>query len=242
MSRYKYDVLFRRFSRRRSHYYPHSNYTHSHIHTAFNHPFYLLLVRAITFIVIHLFYYRHFFSLDIQTLALTMSDSFNPYAQLYAKPAGPGDQRPTALQVIEDNGAKGTWAGRVALVTGGTSGIGLATVGALHSTGADVYFTARNLEKAAATKADILKASQGSGKLEVIEMDMDSLNSVRKAAKYFLNKSDRLNVLINNAGKLVMPLTPGAHASRLTNKPQTQKASWHAQKPGQRTASSASLR
>ncbi|KIE03664.1 short-chain dehydrogenase, partial [Metarhizium majus ARSEF 297] len=134
-----------------------------------------------------------------------MSDAFNPYADLYANPSGPGDQRPTALKVVEDSGAKGTWAGRVVLVTGGTAGIGVETVRAMHSTGADVYFTARSLEKAAATKADVLKTSSGKGKLEVVEMDLDSLDSVRKAAKDFLGRSSKLNVLINNAGIMACP-------------------------------------
>lgn len=134
-----------------------------------------------------------------------MSDAFNPYADLYANPSGPGDQRPTALKVVEDSGAKGTWAGRVVLVTGGTAGIGVETVRAMHSTGADVYFTARSLEKAAATKADVLKTSSGKGKLEVVEMDLDSLDSVRKAAKDFLGRSSKLNVLINNAGAFPQP-------------------------------------
>ncbi|KAK9440794.1 short chain dehydrogenase [Metarhizium brunneum] len=136
-----------------------------------------------------------------------MSDAFHPYADLYVNPSGPGDQRPTALRVVEDSGAKGTWAGRVVLVTGGTAGIGVETVRAMHSTGADVYFTARSLEKAAATKADVLKTTSGKGKLEVVEMDMDSLDSVRKAAKDFLGRSSKLNVLINNAGIMACPYT-----------------------------------
>lgn len=123
-----------------------------------------------------------------------MSDAFHPYADLYVNPSGPGDQRPTALRVVEDSGAMGTWAG-----------IGVETVRAMHSTGADVYFTARSLEKAAATKADVLKTSSGKGKLEVVEMDMDSLDSVRKAAKDFLGRSSKLNVLINNAGAFPQP-------------------------------------
>ncbi|KHN99165.1 NAD(P)-binding domain protein [Metarhizium album ARSEF 1941] len=110
-----------------------------------------------------------------------MSDALSPYAELYANPSGPGDQRPTALQVVEDSGAKGTRTGRVVLVTGGTAGIGVETVRAMHSTGADVYFTARSLEMAAATTED---------------MDLDSLDSVRKAARDFLT----INILVNNAG------------------------------------------
>lgn len=130
-----------------------------------------------------------------------MSDKFNPYAEHFTNQQGPGDARPTALQVIEDNGLTGKWAGKVVLVTGGTSGIGVETARALFSTGADVYITARDLKKAKDVTDDIRNSTQASGKLEVIEMDMDSLDSVKKAAKDFLAKSNQLNVLVNNAGK-----------------------------------------
>ncbi|KAM7215026.1 short-chain dehydrogenase [Rhypophila decipiens] len=133
------------------------------------------------------------------------SDAFNPYRALYEAAQGPGDARPTGLRVVQDNNVIGQWRGRVVLVTGATSGIGIETVRALHATGADVYFTARNLEKAEKVLEDIKKTSQGSGKLEVIAMDMDSLSSVKEAARQFLAKSDKLNVLINNAGIMGTP-------------------------------------
>lgn len=132
-----------------------------------------------------------------------MSDPFAPYAHLYKEPNGPGDQRPTALQVVRDNNLINGLSGKVVLVTGGTSGIGVETVRALHATGADVYFTARNVEKATATQADILRRSDGKGKLDFIEMDQDSLESVRAGVTAFLHKSDKLNILVCNAGKKV---------------------------------------
>jgi NAD(P)-dependent dehydrogenase (short-subunit alcohol dehydrogenase family) len=130
-----------------------------------------------------------------------MSDSFHPYAHLYSEPSGPGDRRPTALQVVQDTGALGQWTGKVALVTGATSGIGVETARALHATGADVYFTARDRKKGIAVREDILKTSGGKGRLEVIHLNLDSLESVREAAKAFLQKSSTLNVLVNNAGE-----------------------------------------
>lgn len=60
---------------------------------------------------------------------------------------GPGDARPTAQQVVDDNDLKGNLVGKVALVTGCSSGIGIETARALKSTGATVYVTVRNLEK-----------------------------------------------------------------------------------------------
>ena len=135
-----------------------------------------------------------------------MSTAFpNDYAHLYADPKGPGDARPTALQIIKDNDLVHKWSGKVCLVTGATSSIGLETVRALHATDADVYFTARDDKKGQAAIDDIRKNSEvkGSGKLEYIIMEGQKLDSVRAAAEEFLKRSDRLNILINNAGKLL---------------------------------------
>lgn len=144
-----------------------------------------------------------------------MSEPFAPYAHLYKETSGPGDQRPTALQIINDNGLVDKWAGRVALVTGGTSGIGVETARALHATGADVYFTARDVKKAVFARQDILSRSNGNGRLEFIELNLDSLESVRGAAQSFLSKSDKLHLLVCNAGKMNLPilLWPYANAS-----------------------------
>lgn len=130
-----------------------------------------------------------------------MTDSLNPYAHLYASPSGPGDQRPTALQIVVDNDRVDKLTDKVALITGATAGIGIETARALYVTGARVFITARNAAKAARVVKDIVKNSKGNGKIEVIEMDMESLGSVKEAARAFLGKSDRLNILINNAGK-----------------------------------------
>ncbi|KAH7156586.1 putative short-chain dehydrogenase [Dactylonectria macrodidyma] len=134
-----------------------------------------------------------------------MSDSFKPYAELFAKPQGPGDARPTALRIIRDNNLTNKWADKVVLITGGTSGLGTETARALVATGARVFITARDLEKAQGVVDNILKSSEGNGKLEVIEMDMNSLESVKKAAQSFLSKSTTLNILVTNAGIMATP-------------------------------------
>ena len=132
----------------------------------------------------------------------TMANPLNPYAALYEHPKGPGDQRPTAIRVIQDNNVAGKWRGNVILVTGGTSGIGAATVQALHETGADVYFTARDMGKGVQLAEKVRGQSSGAGKIEAIFMCLDSLESVKVAASTLLNLSGgRLNVLINNAGR-----------------------------------------
>ncbi|KAH6991140.1 putative short-chain dehydrogenase [Ilyonectria sp. MPI-CAGE-AT-0026] len=134
-----------------------------------------------------------------------MSDSFKPYATQFSNPKGPGDARPTALQIINDNHLTNKWADKVALVTGATSGLGTETARALVATGAHVFITARDLQKAQGVVDNILKSSEGAGKLEVIEMDMNSLESVKKAAQTFLSKSTKLNILVANAGIMATP-------------------------------------
>ncbi|KAI1346383.1 putative short-chain dehydrogenase [Xylaria sp. FL0043] len=131
---------------------------------------------------------------------MSSSLSTNPYATAHADPKGPGDIRPTAYQVIHDEGLVNGMIGKVMLVTGSTSGIGVDTVRALHLTGADVYMQARDLAKAIALKDNILKTSEGKGKLDIVLMDLTSFKSIREGVRDFLDKTQKLNVLINNAG------------------------------------------
>lgn len=70
------------------------------------------------------------------------------YAAAHIKPDGPGDARPTALQIIQDEGVEGKLEGQVIVITGTSSGIGVETVRALAVTGATLYLTARNIDKA----------------------------------------------------------------------------------------------
>lgn len=119
------------------------------------------------------------------------------YAEAHANLAGPGDARPTALQIIKNEGAEGKLAGKVVVITGTSSGIGIETARALSLTGAKLFLTARNLEKAKAALGSILE----SGRAELVEMDNTSLSSVRGAAETILQKSNgQVNILINNAG------------------------------------------
>lgn len=69
------------------------------------------------------------------------------YAEAHKTPGGPGDARPTALQVVEDEGFIGKLTDKVFLVTGVSSGIGVETMRALYATGGHVFGTVRNLEK-----------------------------------------------------------------------------------------------
>ncbi|KAI0904162.1 putative short-chain dehydrogenase [Ustulina deusta] len=136
-----------------------------------------------------------------------MSSPFNPYAEQHEDPNGPGDQRPTAIQILEDNNLIQAWPDKVVLITGATSGIGIETTRAMYATGARVFILVRDTAKAQPIVAEIISSTHGNGEIEIIEMDLDSLDSVKNAARQFLQKSSRLNVLINNAGVMACPRT-----------------------------------
>ena len=129
-----------------------------------------------------------------------MSSPTNLYAAAHENPQGEGDARPTALQIIQDEGLVNKMSGKVVLVTGASSGIGVETVRALHATGADIFMTARDMKKGEAVQKDILATSEGEGKLELLHMELGSFASIRAGVAEFLKRSDKLNVLINNAG------------------------------------------
>lgn len=87
---------------------------------------------------------------------------------------------------------------KTVLITGGNSGIGKATALELARRGARVTITARDGTKGMAAAADI--ATGAGTEVEVEELDLASLDSVRAFAGRFADAHDRLDVLINNAG------------------------------------------
>ncbi|OBT39608.1 hypothetical protein VE00_10747 [Pseudogymnoascus sp. WSF 3629] len=124
------------------------------------------------------------------------------YAEAHSNPGGPGDARPTALQIIKDEGVEGKLTGKVIVITGTSSGIGIETARALSLTGARLLLTARDLNKAKTALNGILEP----GHIELVEMDNTSLSSVRVAAKAILQKSNnQINILVNNAGIMALP-------------------------------------
>jgi NAD(P)-dependent dehydrogenase (short-subunit alcohol dehydrogenase family) len=88
--------------------------------------------------------------------------------------------------------------GKVALVTGGTSGIGKATAMALAAMGADVVVVGRDRERGERAAAEI-RAQTGS-RVDLALADLASQAGVRELAEGFKGRYDRLDVLINNAG------------------------------------------
>jgi NAD(P)-dependent dehydrogenase (short-subunit alcohol dehydrogenase family) len=89
--------------------------------------------------------------------------------------------------------------GKVVLVTGGTNGIGKATATGLARMGATVMVTGRDEARGAAAVSEIKRAS-GNNAVELLLADFASLAQVRQLAATVQAKSDRLDVLINNAG------------------------------------------
>lgn len=133
------------------------------------------------------------------------SQIIQPYANVHHTPKGPGDARPTAMKIIADESLENKWLDKTALITGASSGIGIETTRALHATGARILMTTRNLQTAQQVRNEILSTSPGKGEIEIIQMELDDLDSVRGAAQEFLKRSDRLNILVNNAGVMYCP-------------------------------------
>ncbi|HEV2742413.1 MAG TPA: SDR family oxidoreductase [Rubrobacter sp.] len=88
--------------------------------------------------------------------------------------------------------------GKVALVTGGTSGIGKATAMALAAMGADVVVAGRDRERGEKAAAEIRE--QTGARVDLALADLASQAGVRELAEGFKGRYDRLDVLVNNAG------------------------------------------
>ena len=95
-------------------------------------------------------------------------------------------------------------AGKTALVTGGNSGLGLATVKALVSRGAHVLLGARNEAKGKDAVAEVRRFST-TGSVELLLIDLASQSSIRSAANAVSSAYSRIDLLINNAGLMAMP-------------------------------------
>ena len=117
-----------------------------------------------------------------------------------------GNKQPTAMGVITRHQLD--WSGKVALITGCTSGMGVEIARALASTRATVYITGRNeaqLGKVADQLNRELGGSTDEARVKTLVMDQSSLQSVRTAAAVFLHQSTRLHLLICNAGLMNVP-------------------------------------
>jgi len=94
--------------------------------------------------------------------------------------------------------------GKTVLITGANSGLGLEAARMFAAKGAEVVLACRRPSAADEAVATI-RAESPSAKLEVLELDLADLASVRKAAATFTAKHRRLDVLLNNAGIMAIP-------------------------------------
>src|SRR5262245_54153882 len=113
------------------------------------------------------------------------------------KPLGSGFGAPTNAE--EALGGRDL-RGKVALVTGGHSGIGLETTRVLSKAGAAVVVGARDVEKARTNLAEIENS-------DVIPLDLASPRSIDSFADAFLKSNRPLHILVHNAGISGPPLT-----------------------------------
>ncbi|HEY2391566.1 MAG TPA: SDR family NAD(P)-dependent oxidoreductase [Candidatus Angelobacter sp.] len=96
--------------------------------------------------------------------------------------------------------------GKRILVTGVSAGLGVETARTLAAHGAHVVGAARDLAKAETATAQVRKdAAANGGGLELIELDLASLKSVRACADQLLAKGEPLDVVIANAGVMATP-------------------------------------
>jgi NAD(P)-dependent dehydrogenase (short-subunit alcohol dehydrogenase family) len=134
-----------------------------------------------------------------------MSDNSTPQHKI-----GSGfGARSTADEVLEGIDLTG----RLALVTGGYSGIGIETTRALTKAGARVVVPARRVGAAQENLAGI-------DGVEVAELDLGDLDSVRTFAEWFLATGRPLDIVIDSAGIMACPETrvgPGWEAQFATN-------------------------
>ncbi len=94
--------------------------------------------------------------------------------------------------------------GKIAIVTGSSSGIGLETARVLTNKNAKVIIAVRNLEKGN-NATDKIKGQNKNADVEVMKIDLADLESVKKFVEEFKSKYSNLDLLINNAGVMIPP-------------------------------------
>ncbi len=97
-----------------------------------------------------------------------------------------------------------TQTGRIAIVTGANIGLGYETSLALAQKGATVIMACRNIEKAVKARLQILQQVP-TAHVEIMQIDLRSLQSVRDFATAYTTKYNRLDLLIENAGLMIPP-------------------------------------
>ena len=105
--------------------------------------------------------------------------------------------------------------GKVVLVTGATSGLGLAAAEGFARLGASVRLLARSEERGERARARVVERS-GSSEVQVGLCDLSDIKAVRRFAERFSAAAPRLDVLVNNAGALPSERTLSVDGIELT--------------------------
>ena len=95
--------------------------------------------------------------------------------------------------------------GRRVLVTGVSAGVGLETARVLAAHGARVVGAVRDLGKARTATSEIGANAAGDGGLDLVELDLASLTSVRACADALLTTGEQFDVVVANAGVMAVP-------------------------------------
>jgi NAD(P)-dependent dehydrogenase (short-subunit alcohol dehydrogenase family) len=130
-----------------------------------------------------------------QTLMKTATEVSNYNGRLQKHVGSGFHARSSAEEVVKGIDLRG----KIAIVTGGNTGIGLETTKTLASAGATVIVPARNVEKAK-------KNLQNIENVEIQPMDLIDPKSIDAFAAKFLSSQRPLHLLINNAGIMWVPL------------------------------------
>jgi len=93
---------------------------------------------------------------------------------------------------------------KVVIITGANTGIGIETANSLASMNGHIILACRDVSRGTAA-VDAVKKASGNSKVEVMKLDLNSLQSVREFAKQFQAKNLPLHILINNAGVMWVP-------------------------------------
>ena len=95
--------------------------------------------------------------------------------------------------------------GKRILVTGCSAGIGVETARALAAHGAYVVGAVRDVKKAEKNTESVTRDAKNGGGIEFVELDLSSLESVRKCADTLLAKGEKFDIVIANAGIMACP-------------------------------------
>ncbi len=104
--------------------------------------------------------------------------------------------------------------GRVAVVTGANTGLGLETAAGLAGAGATTVLACRSLERAEAARSELLGRHRDAD-VQVLRLDLGDLDQVADAAAEAVERFPAIDVVVNNAGVMIPPRSETAQGFEL---------------------------